>query len=76
MIDVQKRIAEAAKNASLHAALHCGSTDYAMRAIEWGYDMVTILGDARYLASAAGTTVDAFRKLSGTTASDGNMGAY
>ena len=76
MIDVQKRIAEAARNAGIHAALHCGSPDYAMRGIEWGYDMVTILGDARYLASAASASVDTFRRLSGTAASAGDLGAY
>lgn len=76
MIDVQKRIAEAAKSAGIHAALHCGSPEYAMRGIEWGYDMVTILGDVRYLASAASASVDAFRRLSGTAASGGDLGAY
>ena len=76
MIDVQKRIAEAARNAGIHAALHCGSPKYAMRGIEWGYDMVTILGDVRYLASAASASVDTFRRLSGTAASEGDLGAY
>ncbi len=76
MIDVQKGIAKAAKDAGIHAALHCGSTDYASRGIEWGYDMITIQGDVRYLASAACAAVDAFRRFTGTTGSDGNTGAY
>lgn len=69
MIEVIQRIAKAARSAGIHAALHCGSPEYAARGIEWGFDMVTILGDVRYLASAAGDTVASFRKLTGKAAS-------
>ncbi len=76
MIEVIQKIAKAAKNAGIHAALHCGSPEYAARGIEWGFDMVTILGDVRYLASAASDTVNTFRKLSGTVQSTSDKGTY
>ena len=72
MIEVIQKIAKAARSNGLHAALHCGSPEYAKRGIDWGYDMVTILGDVRYLASAAGATVSSFRELTG---SDGETGS-
>ena len=76
MIEVIQRIAKAAKTNGIHAALHCGSAAYAVRGIEWGFDLVTILGDVRYLASAASQTVDEFRRLSGSAGKNGNPGAY
>ena len=76
MIEVIQKIAKAAKNAGIHAALHCGSPEYAMRGIEWGFDMVTILGDVRYLAGEAESTVNAFRDLSGTSSVQGGGGTY
>lgn len=76
MIEVIQRIARVAKNHGKHAALHCGSADYAVRGLEWGFDMVTILGDVRYLASAAGDTVSKFRALTGTDGQSGPEGTY
>jgi len=76
MIEVQQRIAKAAKAAGIHATLHCGSPDYAVRGIEWGFDMVTVQNDVRFLATAAGAAVDRFRTLSGTDGKVGNAGAY
>ena len=37
----------------LIAALHCGTPDYAHRAIGWGFRMTTVGGDSRFLAAAA-----------------------
>ncbi len=74
MIEVIQKIAKAAKSNGIHAALHCGSPEYAMRGIGWGYDMVTILGDVRYLASAANATVKSFKELAGTDGATGNAG--
>ena len=45
MIEAFRHIAGAARAAGIHAALHCGTADYAARAVGWGYDMVTISGD-------------------------------
>jgi 4-hydroxy-2-oxoheptanedioate aldolase len=72
MIAALQRIVAACRTNSIRAALHCGSPDYAARAIAWGFDMVTIGGDSRFLASAAGAAVAGFRKL--TTAPDAKGG--
>ncbi len=76
MIDVLKRIAAAAKANGIAAALHCGTADYAVRSLAWGYDMVTVSGDVRFLAAAAGATVARFREQTGTTGGTGEKGAY
>ena len=76
MVAALQRIVAACKANGLHAALHCGTAEYAARAVGWGYDMVTINGDSRYLAVAAGATVASFRALTGGEAGAGDKGAY
>ncbi len=61
-----KRIAAAARANNIHAALHCGTPEYAAAAVDWGYDMFTVSGDTRLLASAASDAVSRFRKLTNT----------
>jgi 4-hydroxy-2-oxoheptanedioate aldolase len=63
MVTAIYRILAAAKANGLRAALHCGTPDYAARAIGWGFDMTTVSGDARMLAAAAGASVSRFRGL-------------
>ena len=58
------------------AALHCGTPDYAARAIEWGFHMTTVSGDSRLLAGAAGASVAKFRQLAGQIGSGFKKGAY
>ena len=41
--------------------LHNGTVDYALRALDWGLDLVTISSDASMLAEAASQTVARFR---------------
>lgn len=76
MIEVIKRIAAAAKANGIAAALHCGTVDYAVKALDWGYDMVTVAGDVRLLAAAAGGVVGRFRDLTGTAGGTGQKGGY
>ena len=76
MIELIQRIAATAKANGLASALHCGTPDYAARAIEWGYNMVTVSGDTRLLSSAAGQTIDRFRELTATTGRKGQEAAY
>jgi 4-hydroxy-2-oxoheptanedioate aldolase len=65
LVEALQRIAAACNAAGIVAALHCGTADYAMRAIGWGYKMTTIGGgDARLLAAAAAASVARFRELS------------
>ena len=76
MIELIKRIAKAARGAGIHATLHCGSPEYAARGIEWGFDMVTIQNDVRFLTSAANAAIESFRSLTGTGGAKGDLGAY
>ncbi len=65
MIDAIKHILGVAKANGKRAALHCGSPDYAGKAIEWGFDMCTVSADARLLAAGAAAHVARFRELTG-----------
>jgi 4-hydroxy-2-oxoheptanedioate aldolase len=63
MVAAIQRILAACKTNGLRAALHCGTPDYAARAIGWGFDLTTVGGDSRFLAAAAGAAVARFRDL-------------
>ena len=63
MIEALLRIVAACKQTGKRAALHCGTADYAARAIDWGFDMTTVAGDSRLLAAAAQASVARFREL-------------
>lgn len=76
MVAAIKRILAAAKGAAIRAGLHCGTADYAARAIQWGFDMTTVSGDSRLLAAAAGASVKRFRELAGGVAAASERGAY
>lgn len=68
MIALVQEIARTCKKNGISAALHCGTPDYAARAIEWGYNMTTVSGDTRLLAAAASASVAKFRELTNKTA--------
>lgn len=78
MIKVIQKIAKAAKNNGKIAALHCGSPAYAARAIDWGFNMVTLMNDVRLLAASAGAAVKDTRELLGqrSTADAPAKGGY
>lgn len=76
MIAALHTIVAACKKNGIRAALHCGTPDYAARAIGWGFDMTTVGGDSRFLAAAAGAAVAGFRKLTETAATKAEKGAY
>ncbi len=63
MIEVIQKILSTAHDAGIKAALHCGSASYAAQAIGWGFDLVTVLNDARLLATASKSVVDETRAL-------------
>jgi 4-hydroxy-2-oxoheptanedioate aldolase len=58
-------IAVACQRQGRIAAIHCGTAGYAAKAIGWGYRMVTIGGDVRYLSAGAAEAVAAFRQFTG-----------
>ncbi len=76
MVAAIKRILAAAKGAGIFAGIHCGTPDYAARAIRWGFNMTTVSGDTRLLAAAAGASVTRFRELTGGVAATGAKGGY
>ena len=57
-------ILAACKRHGIRAGLHCGSADYAARAIGWGFDLTTVGGDTRFLATGAAASISRFRDLS------------
>ncbi|MDE2398036.1 MAG: 2,4-dihydroxyhept-2-ene-1,7-dioic acid aldolase [Burkholderiales bacterium] len=68
MIQALQKIVAACKKAGIRCALHCGTPEYAARAIAWGFDMTTVSGDSRLLAGAAQASVVRFRELASQTA--------
>jgi 4-hydroxy-2-oxoheptanedioate aldolase len=58
-------IAMACQRQGRIAAIHCGTADYALRAVDWGYRMVTVGGDTRFLSAGAAAAVADFRRLTG-----------
>ena len=75
MMDAIQRILAACKNNGIAACLHCGTPDYAARAIDWGFNLTTVGGDSRFLAGAAGAAVTRFRELTSGEAKT-EKGAY
>lgn len=53
MIDAIKKILSATKAAGIASCLHCGSADYAVKAIGWGFNLCTLNSDARFMELAA-----------------------
>lgn len=65
MIGLIKQILAVCRKNGLRACLHCMSPAYAARAVEWGFDLTTVSGDARLLAAGANASVAAWRELVG-----------
>lgn len=76
MIEALQTIVAACKRNNIRAALHCGTPEYAARAIGWGFDMTTVSGDSRLLAAAAAASVATFRETVGQRAGANEKGAY
>lgn len=68
MIALIQRVQAACAKNGIRAGLHCGTPEYAARAIGWGYDLTTVSGDARLLAAAASASVKTWRELTGDEA--------
>ena len=61
MIEMIRHLLDRAHHAGIRAGLHTGAPAYALRAVEWGFDLVTISSDVRLLDVAAHASVQAFR---------------
>ena len=75
IVDAIQTIVKACKKHKIHAGIHCGSTDYAKKAIGWGFQFTTILADNALLVNAAKATVAAMREgnTTGAKSSGGSM---
>lgn len=77
MVELIQRIAKVCAGNGIKACLHCGTADYAAKAIGWGYSLTTVSGDSRLLAAAAAASVVRFRELTEAgTNTDRATGAY
>ena len=76
MIAAIKAVLAACKANAIRAGLHCGTPEYAARAIGWGFDLTTVGGDSRFLAGAAGAAVTRFRDLTKGEAKAAEKGGY
>ena len=63
MIELIQKIAQACAKNGIKACLHCGTPEYAAKAISWGYHLTTVSGDNRLLAGAAAASIAQFRNL-------------
>jgi 4-hydroxy-2-oxoheptanedioate aldolase len=75
IVSAIKRIAQVCKAAGIKCALHCGTPEYAARAVGWGYDMTTVGADFKFMAAAASQAVQQFRALTETSPQEGGSGA-
>ncbi len=65
VLDAIAEILGKAKARGRFAGIHCGSTGFARRMWEKGFDFVTLLSDARLMAAKAGEVVSAMRATEG-----------
>jgi 4-hydroxy-2-oxoheptanedioate aldolase len=63
MVEAIKSILKSAKRSQIIAGLHCGSPEYAAKAIKWGFDMTTISSDAKLMSTAARASVNKLKEL-------------
>lgn len=63
MIEAIQTIMRAAHEAGIKVGLHCGRPEYAARALNWGFDLVTLSSDLRLIASAASESTARLREL-------------
>jgi 4-hydroxy-2-oxoheptanedioate aldolase len=73
VVEAQRTIVKACKKHGVYAGIHCGTSAYASKMIDEGYQLVTLASDSRHLAMQAAAEINAVRK-SGTKA--GVLPAY
>jgi len=62
LVEAIDRVVGAAREKNLGAGIFTGSTEYAARAIEKGFNFVNVASDVRLMAQAAGGVVSALRE--------------
>ncbi|MNG95178.1 5-keto-4-deoxy-D-glucarate aldolase [compost metagenome] len=73
ILEAIQHILSTAHAHGIKAALHCGSPAYALRALQWGFDMVTLANDVRMLTNAAGAALKQVRSGLGDLAGTGQQ---
>ncbi len=73
VVDAIELICATAKRHGVVPGIHCGSTRYAKRMIELGFQFVTLLGDARLMAMKSAELLSEMRE---TTAAGGGSSTY
>ena len=73
VVEAIQTILASAKKHNVRAGIHCSSVDYAKKAIDWGFQLVTVMADNLLLATAAKATVTAMK---GSGAAGGPAGPY
>jgi 4-hydroxy-2-oxoheptanedioate aldolase len=76
MVDIIDRIVDGCKRHGIYAGIHTASTDYAIHAIEKGFQLTTILADSRLLATAAAAAVKAVKEGQKTGVAPTGAGPY
>lgn len=79
MIDLIRRIQSVCHQNGIFACLHCGTPEYAAKAIGWGFNLTTVSGDSRLLAGAASASVKSWHALvenSNTADGSDDVGSY
>lgn len=66
MVDLIQGILATCKRNGIRACIHCGTPEYAAKAIGWGFDLTTVSGDTRLLAAGAAASVASWRNLTAT----------
>jgi 4-hydroxy-2-oxoheptanedioate aldolase len=74
MMALFRRVRDACRKAGKVAAIHCGSAAYARQMADEGFQLMTVLSDARLMAAGAAAAVKAFRE--GTPAPASSGGGY
>lgn len=72
MVEAIRHILVTAHKAGIRAALHNGTAAYAAKAVDWGFDLVTISNDVRLLAGAAAASIMEARQLISAKAKSNN----
>jgi 4-hydroxy-2-oxoheptanedioate aldolase len=62
MLAILDRVVKATTQRGLHPCLHCGTAEYAVRAIGMGFHLVTISSDSSLMFAAAKATVAQVRR--------------
>ncbi|HBV3340462.1 TPA: 2,4-dihydroxyhept-2-ene-1,7-dioic acid aldolase [Klebsiella pneumoniae] len=62
MVQALHHILEVAHKNNIRAGLHCGSAEYALLALRWGFDLVTLANDVRMLTLTAQQNVKTVRE--------------